>query len=44
MKHKINRAIEASASRRFAPNEIRAVPEIPRANWWVAFTGKFRQS
>ncbi len=30
MKQKINRAIEAGVSRRFLPNEIFAVPEVPR--------------
>lgn len=31
MKHKINRAIDVSVPRRFLPNKICAVPEIPRA-------------
>src|ERR1700742_913584 len=30
MKARINKAIEAGLSRRFLPNEIFAVPEIPR--------------
>jgi len=30
METKINKAIEAGLSRRFVPNEIFAVPEIPR--------------
>ena len=30
MQARINRAIEAGLSRRFLPNEILAVPEIPR--------------